>query len=120
MFLALDLPEEARERLARWLELAAEGRSDLRPVRPDALHVTLVFLGWQDEAAAEPIAEEAFRALPDGRPPRLAPSGVRAVPSRNARLFALDLDDEDGRAGALQAAASPRPSPAPRGCWPRG
>jgi len=28
------------------------------------------------------------------------------VPPRNARLFALDLQDEDGRAGAAQAAMS--------------
>jgi 2'-5' RNA ligase len=106
MFLALDLPEEARERLAGWLELVTEGRLDLRPVRAEALHVTLVFLGWQDESAAERIAEAAFGALPAGPAPRLAPSGVRAVPPRNTRLFALDLDDEDGRAAALQAAAA--------------
>jgi 2'-5' RNA ligase len=106
MFLALDLPEEAQERLARWLELVTEGRHDLRPVRAEALHVTLVFLGWQDESAAERIAEAAFGALPAVPPPRLTPSGVRAVPPRGPRLFALDLDDEGGRAAALQAAAS--------------
>jgi 2'-5' RNA ligase len=49
MFLALDLPEETRDRLVAWRELILDGRRDVRPVRPDALHVTLVFLGWQDE-----------------------------------------------------------------------
>ena len=106
MFLALDLPEGTRERLVGWRDLILDGRRDLRPVRPEALHVTLVFLGWQDEAAAERIAEAAFGALPAGPPPRLAATGVRAVPPRNARLFALDLDDEDGRATALQQAMS--------------
>jgi 2'-5' RNA ligase len=106
MFLALDLPEEAQERLARWLEAVTEGRHDLRPVRAEALHVTLVFLGWQDESAAERIAEAAFEALPALPAPRLTPSGVRAVPPRSPRLFALDLDDEGGRAATLQAAAS--------------
>ncbi|MEA2408989.1 MAG: 2,3-cyclic 3-phosphodiesterase [Thermoleophilaceae bacterium] len=106
MFLALDLPEEGRERLARWLELVLEGRRDLRPVGTDALHVTLVFLGWQDESAAERIAEAAFAALPAGPAPRLTPTGVRAVPPRNTRLFALDLEDEGGRASALQASAA--------------
>ncbi len=105
MFLALDLGEDARERLARWRDLVVEGRADLRPVRPEALHVTLVFLGWQDESAADRIAETAFAALPNGPAPRLAARGVRAVPPRDARLFALDLDDDDGeRAGALQGA----------------
>jgi RNA 2',3'-cyclic 3'-phosphodiesterase len=106
MFLALDLPEDARERLVRWRGVILDGRRDVRPVRPEALHVTLVFLGWQDEAAAERIAEAAFGALPAAPIPRLAATGVRPVPPRNARLFALDLDDEDGRATALQAAMS--------------
>ena len=78
----------------------------LRPVRPEALHVTLVFLGWQDESAAEPIAEAAFGSLPAAPPPRLTATVVRPVPPRNARLFALDLDDEEGRATALQGAMS--------------
>jgi 2'-5' RNA ligase len=52
------------------------------------------------------IAHAAFAALPGGSPPRLTPAGVRALPPRSPRLFALDLDDEDGRASALQTAAS--------------
>ena len=106
MFLALDLPEDARDRLADWRDEILDGRRDLRPVRPEALHVTLVFLGWQDESAAERIAEAAFEALPAGPLPRLAATGVRPVPPKRARLFALDLDDEGGRATALQAAIS--------------
>jgi RNA 2',3'-cyclic 3'-phosphodiesterase len=106
MFLALDLPEEARERLVEWRDLILDGRRDVRPVRPEALHVTLVFLGWQDESAAERIADAAFGSLPAVPAPRLAATGVRPVPPRDARLFALDLDDEDGRATALQEAIS--------------
>lgn len=106
LFLALDLAGEVRDRLAQWRDVALRGRSDLRPVAPEQLHVTLVFLGWQDESAAGPIAEAAFGALPDGPPPVLAATRVRSVPPRNPRLFALDLDDETGRAGALQAAVS--------------
>jgi 2'-5' RNA ligase len=106
LFLALDLPEPARTSLASWRDTLVSGRSDLRPVRTEALHVTLVFLGWQDEAAAPKIADAAFAALPGGPPPRLTPAGVRGLPPRSPRLFALDLDDEDGRASALQAAAS--------------
>jgi RNA 2',3'-cyclic 3'-phosphodiesterase len=106
MFVALDLPDDARARIADWRDAVLDGRRDLRPVRPEALHVTLVFLGWQDESAAGAIAEAAFGALPSEPPPVLAPAGVRPLPPRDPRLFALDLDDEDGRASALQAAAS--------------
>jgi RNA 2',3'-cyclic 3'-phosphodiesterase len=106
MFLALDLPEEARDRLVAWRDLILDGRHDVRPVRPEALHVTLVFLAWQDESAAGRIADAAFGSLPAAPAPRLAATGVRPVPPRDARLFALDLDDEDGRATALQTAVS--------------
>ena len=106
LFLALDLPEPARASLVSWRDALVAGRADLRPVRAEAMHVTLVFLGWQDESAAPKIAEAAFAALPGGPPPRLTPAGVRSLPPRNPRLFALDLEDEGGRASALQAAAS--------------
>jgi 2'-5' RNA ligase len=106
MFVALDLPAEAREELAGWRDRLLEGRRDLRPVRAEALHVTLVFLGWQDEAAAEAIAEASFGARSVNAAPLLTPTEVRALPPRNPRLFALDLDDEAGRASALQAAVS--------------
>jgi 2'-5' RNA ligase len=106
LFLALDLPEPARAAIAAWRDQLVRGRADLRPVRSEALHVTLVFLGWQDEAAAPRIAEAAFGTLPDQPAPRLTPLGVRTVPPRSPRLFALDLEDEGGRATAVQAAAS--------------
>jgi RNA 2',3'-cyclic 3'-phosphodiesterase len=106
MFVALDLPAEAREELAAWRDRLVDGRRDLRPVRAEALHVTLVFLGWQDEAAADAIANATFGARPASAPPQLTPTEVRALPPRNPRLFALDLEDEAGRAAALQAAVS--------------
>jgi len=106
MFLALDLPGEARTSLAVWRDEVVSDRSDVRPVSAEALHVTLVFLGWQDESAAAAISQAAFGSLPQAPAPRLTPAGVRSLPPRNPRLFALDLEDEDGRAAALQAAAS--------------
>ena len=106
MFVALDLPEPTRDAVARWRDRLTDGRTDLRPVAPEALHVTLVFLGWQDEAAAERIGAAAFGAAEALEPPRLAPEGVRAVPPRDPRLFALDLADTEGRASALQAAVA--------------
>ena len=102
MFVALDLPAPARQELAQWRDELVEGRRDLRPVAAEMLHVTLVFLGWQDEAAAERIAALAFGAA-DGAAPALVAREVRAVPPRDPRLFALDLGDEGGRAAGVQA-----------------
>jgi RNA 2',3'-cyclic 3'-phosphodiesterase len=106
LFLALDLPEPARASLVAWRDTLVSGRSDLRPVRPESLHVTLVFLGWQDESAVSKIVDAAFSSVPGGSPPRLTPMGVRSLPPRNPRLIALDLEDKGGRATALQASAS--------------
>ena len=106
MFVALDLPEPGRSRLAEWRDELMEGRRELRPVRAEALHVTLVFLGWQDEAAAERIAGAAFDSVAGLSAPLLRAGEVKAVPPRAPRLFALDLEDEGGRCLALQAAVS--------------
>ncbi len=106
MFVALDLPEASREALAGWCEAAIAPRSDLRGVPAGHLHVTLVFLGWQDEAAAASIAEAVFGAAGGVAPPRLTPGELRPVPPRRPRLFALDLADEGGHAGVLQAGVS--------------
>ncbi|HEV3376356.1 MAG TPA: RNA 2',3'-cyclic phosphodiesterase [Thermoleophilaceae bacterium] len=106
MFVALDLPDDARSALADWRDQLVEGRRDLRPVRPEALHVTLVFLGWQDEKAADAIASAAFDACAGLPAARLRPGDVRPLPPRDPRLFALDLHDEGERAVAVQAAIS--------------
>jgi 2'-5' RNA ligase len=106
MFVALDLPEAVRAATAAWRDQLVEGRRDLRSVRQEALHVTLVFLGWQDERAAAAISEAAFGAWTGLAAPRLRLAAVKPIPARNARLFAVDLEDEDGRASAVQAAVS--------------
>ena len=106
MFVALDLPPDARAALADWRDELVEARRDLRPVRAEALHVTLVFLGWQTEKEAGAIAAAAFEACSGLPAARLRPGAVRPIPPRAARLFALDLEDDEGRAGAVQAAMS--------------
>ena len=106
LFVALDLPEDARARLVEWREEALRGRSDLRPVAAPALHLTLVFIGYRPEKEIEVIGAAVAGAV-DGLPAaELRPAGVVGVPPRRPRLFALDLDDDGGRAGAVQSAVS--------------
>ena len=107
LFLALELPGATRDALAAWRSRALVGRDDLRPVAQEALHVTLVFLGYQYEKEVERIASTAFDAVRGLAAPSLSPAGVVPVPPRGApRLFALDLADPSGDCLALQAAAS--------------
>lgn len=106
LFVALDLPEDAREALAHWRDQAIAGRDDLRAVAREALHVTLAFLGYRPEKEIEQIAAALRAALAGPVAPVLESRGVKAVPPRRPRLFALDLEDRGGGASALQAAVS--------------
>jgi RNA 2',3'-cyclic 3'-phosphodiesterase len=116
---ALDLPAEVRQQLA---ELVPE-RRELRPVPVEALHVTLVFLGHRPEEEIPQIAA-AVRASASGlRAASLRAVEVVPVPKRGPpRLFALDVEDEGGRAAAIQAAVSsalePWYEPEKRPFWP--
>ena len=104
LFLALDPPAEARAELAAWRDALVAGRDDLRPVAPQALHVTLVFLGYRPEKEIEAISAAAFEPLAGLSAVPLRPAGVRPLPPRRPRLFALDLEDADGTCETLQAA----------------
>jgi RNA 2',3'-cyclic 3'-phosphodiesterase len=92
--------------VVEWRERAVAGRRDLRPVPVEALHVTLVFLGYLPEKDIDRVAAATGGAVQVLGAPLLQVCGVRAVPPRNPRLFALDLADEGERCAAVQAAAS--------------
>ncbi len=106
LFLALDLPPEARASVAAWRDSVAAGRPELRPVAEEALHVTLVFLGSRPEAEIEAEADAALGAVEGLPAPRLVPGRMVGVPKRGPRLFALNLDDVGGRAAAVHEAAA--------------
>jgi 2'-5' RNA ligase len=106
LFVALDLPGDARERLVEWREAALAGRTDLRAVAPEALHVTLAFIGHRPLAEVDAIASAVVGSVEALAPAPLRPLGIAAVPPRRPRLFALDLEDAGGRAAAVQAALS--------------
>lgn len=87
LFVALDLPEAVREGLAAW------GRDELvdpslRAVRPEFLHVTLVFLGHREEREVEEIAEVVRES---GGPAALMKleDPITLPRRRRAALFAL-------------------------------
>jgi len=105
LFLALDLPHEARREIAAWRDGALGGHQELRLVPEGYLHVTLAFLGWQYERDVDRIAAGAFESLGGRSPVELGAVGLVPVPKRGPRLFALDLDDPSEAASDVQAAA---------------
>lgn len=106
MFVALDLPPDARAGIAEWRDRAVGGRAELRAVASQSLHLTLCFLGWRAQAQAPAIAATAFGACAGLTAPLLAPGRVVALPPRRPRLFALELRDRGAAAVELQAAVS--------------
>ena len=99
LFVALDLPEGLRDELVAWQQRALTDPA-LRPVRPESLHMTLVFLGYQPEKEIDRIAAVAFGREERGfRPPpapeiQLAPEPVGVPRGKRPRLFALDAPSE--------------------------
>jgi 2'-5' RNA ligase len=66
MFVALDLPEMAREDIAAWSETELTDPA-LRRVPAESLHITLAFLGNRPEADIERIDEALYESRACGR-----------------------------------------------------
>jgi 2'-5' RNA ligase len=104
LFVALDLPDRVRAGLEAWQARALSDPA-LRPVRAEALHVTLCFLGYHPERAIGRIASVATEVEPRPVEIRLRADPV-PVPARRPRLFAVE--GESPAATELQAELSDR------------
>jgi 2'-5' RNA ligase len=93
LFVALDLPQRVRDGLAAWQRAEIEPLPMLRAARPEALHVTLAFLGHHPEKRIASLGEVIDRV--DGGAPtlRFLPEPV-PVPKGRPRLFAAAAESE--------------------------
>lgn len=107
LFAALDLPDDVRDVVTAWRAplLKADPRL-LRPVAPEALHVTLCFLGQRDASEAEAIGGAMVGAVVDERLDDLALADPLWLPRRAPRVLAVGLLDGSGALGRLQARVS--------------
>src|SRR5688572_16502819 len=123
LFVALEIPEDVRDALAGWQrqELAGE---ELRPARPETLHMTLAFLGYQAEKRINEIAAAALDGLESAAPEvsfRRDPVPVGRSRSRPG-LFVVEADSPG--AIELQSEVESRLveagfyTPEKRGFWP--
>jgi 2'-5' RNA ligase len=106
LFVALDLPQHVRDALERWRRAATPKVDGLRMVGPDALHVTLCFLGWRPAGEIEPIGERCATAVRGLRKPELSFGGPVWLPERRPRVLAVALEDRSGALARIQAALS--------------
>jgi RNA 2',3'-cyclic 3'-phosphodiesterase len=105
LFVALDFPEEVRRALGEWIARLKSECRGARWVRPEAMHITLKFIGVTDAdkvgaictalapiASPEPV-DMQFRGLgffPNERRPRVLWCGVEA--SRNLPELAAAVE----------------------------
>jgi 2'-5' RNA ligase len=87
LFVALDLPARIRVGIARWGEGWLRDPA-LRPVAPESLHLTLVFLGYRPGGEIEAIAG-AVRESAGPAPWIELLDPVQRPPRGRARLYAL-------------------------------
>jgi 2'-5' RNA ligase len=94
LFVALDLPQDVRAALVDWQRTALADPA-LRVVRPEALHLTLVFLGYHPEKEVKTIAKTAFDL--DARAPavELAREPIGVPSGKRPRLIALAAHSDE-------------------------
>jgi 2'-5' RNA ligase len=116
LFVALDLDDNIRSRIVRFLDGVRGFAPAARWVRPESLHVTLKFIGEQSEAQVDEIkralaaieadhVEMSFRGygfFPTARAPRVFWIGIEAdsnltslAATVNSRLLPLSIQKEE-------------------------
>ncbi len=93
LFVALDLPQDVRAGLVEWQQTALADPA-LRIVAPDALHITLVFLGYQAEKEVKAIARTAFTVQAEAPAVELAAEPVGIPRGKRPRLIAVAANSE--------------------------
>jgi 2'-5' RNA ligase len=120
LFVALDPPDRVREALSAW-QRQALGDPALRAMRPEALHVTLCFLGARPEREIDRLA--TLLATVRARPVNMAFDAEAApVPKGRPRLYALGAESPEAVALQREIArlleAEGLYEPEPRAFWP--
>ena len=93
LFVALDLPDDVRAGLVDWQRTSLSD-SALRAVKPESLHITLVFLGYQAEKDVKKIARAALATDAFAPAVELVAEPL-GVPRKRPRLIALDARSEE-------------------------
>jgi 2'-5' RNA ligase len=116
LFIALDIDDDVRSRIARFLDGVRGFAPDARWVRPESMHTTLKFIGEKPEEeverikqALETISADTFEMnfrgygfFPTARAPRVFWVGIEAGPKLSSlaalvdeRLASLEIPKEE-------------------------
>ena len=108
LFIAIDIPEEIRDRMSRFIDGVRELAPDANWVRPESFHVTLKFLGETPPERLDELKRELTGVA--GKPSTIRFGGLGFFPTpRLARVFwaGMQADLRLGElAGAVDEAAA--------------
>ncbi len=94
IFIALDIDEAIRERLARFLEGVRGLAPDVRWVKPESFHLTLKFVGEQPPQQVQLIKQALGGVL--GAPTQISFRGYGFFPSvKAARVFWVGMEADE-------------------------
>jgi 2'-5' RNA ligase len=105
LFVALELPDAAREAIGGWGTRALAGVDRARLLAPPDLHATLCFLGWRSSGEIDAISD-ACRVLTAYPAPELRAGEATWLPPTRSRVLAVELQDGSGALAQAQAALS--------------
>ncbi len=104
LFAAADLPVGVREALVTWAHRAVGDDRALRLVGPQALHVTLCFLGWREASESKRLGDIVTACAAPAR--SLAIERVLWLAPGRPHVLTVGIEDVRGELTALQAAVS--------------
>ena len=104
LFIALDIDDSIRERIARFVDGVRAFAPDARWVRPESLHITLKFIGEKPADSMEAVTKalanihsesieitfSSFGFFPTAKAPRVFWIGISAGPQLKALASAVD------------------------------
>lgn len=102
LFVALDIDEEIRKKIAAFIARVGGLAPDARWVKSESLHVTLKFIGEKPDAMVDDV-ESALKTV-SGQPFRVSFRGCGFFPTpKSARVFWLGIDADSGLATLAKA-----------------
>jgi RNA 2',3'-cyclic 3'-phosphodiesterase len=103
LFVAVDPGSEMQERVGRAQGRVRRRAPDAKWVRPESMHVTLAFLGYQDEERVEQLTNALAEVAARHPSMTLSAAGVGTFgSSKRPRVLWTDLTGEVEALGALQ------------------
>jgi len=104
LFAAADLPVGVRESLVTWAHQAVGDDRALRLVGPQALHVTLCFIGWREASESKRLGELVVECAAPVR--SLSVERVLWLAPGRPHVLTVGIADARGELAALHASVS--------------